>query len=96
MYMLLYIIVCHYTIGRQYNTFFANHEAFICLLNALTIIKQNNICQVVYVTATAPYVLLTILLIRGLTLDGAMDGVMWYIRPDFSKLWETQVRRHCF
>jgi len=47
--------------------------------------------QVVYVTATAPYVLLTVLLIRGLTLDGAMDGVMWYITPDFTRLAEPQV-----
>ena len=51
----------------------------------------GTMSQVVYVTATAPYVLLTVLLIRGLTLDGAMDGVMWYITPDFTRLAEPQV-----
>jgi len=51
----------------------------------------STMSQVVYVTATAPYVLLTVLLIRGLTLDGAMDGVMWYITPDFTRLAEPQV-----
>ena len=47
--------------------------------------------QVVYVTATAPYIFLTILLIRGLTLDGAMDGVKFYITPDWNRLTEFKV-----
>ncbi|WAR07894.1 SC6A9-like protein [Mya arenaria] len=45
---------------------------------------------VVYVTATLPYVLLTVLLIRGVTLDGAVDGIKHYIYPDFSKLLKRQ------
>ncbi|KAL4232818.1 hypothetical protein ACF0H5_007504 [Mactra antiquata] len=47
--------------------------------------------KVVYVTATAPYVFLTIMLIKGLTLDGAMDGLRTYLTPDFSKLLTVQV-----
>lgn len=47
--------------------------------------------QVVYVTATAPYVFLTIIFIKGLTLDGAVDGIMTYLTPDFSKLLTVQV-----
>ena len=35
--------------------------------------------------------MLTALLIRGVTLDGALLGLEFYLRPDFSKLYEAQV-----
>ncbi|CAH1268019.1 SLC6A5 [Branchiostoma lanceolatum] len=47
--------------------------------------------KVVYFTATFPYIVLFILLIRGLTLDGAMDGVWFYIKPDWSRLAHPKV-----
>ena len=50
-----------------------------------------NLIQVVYVTATAPYLLLTILLIRGVTLDGALDGLRLYVTPKFELLASGQV-----
>lgn len=49
--------------------------------------------QAVYFTATFPYVVLIILLIRGLTLPGAIDGIIYYIKPDFAKLAKAEVRR---
>ena len=45
----------------------------------------------VYVTATAPYFLLTVLLIRGATLPGAGAGVLYYLTPDFARLLEPKV-----
>jgi len=36
--------------------------------------------------------MLTALLIRGVTLDGAMEGIIFYLQPDFSKLTEAQVK----
>ena len=48
----------------------------------------------VYFTAVFPYVVLTILLIRGVTLDGAADGIIFYLQPDFSKLTVPQVSIH--
>ncbi|XP_074035865.1 sodium-dependent noradrenaline transporter [Leptinotarsa decemlineata] len=47
--------------------------------------------KVVWVTATMPYVVLTILLIRGLMLPGAISGISYYLQPELSKLTETQV-----
>uniref|UniRef100_A0A158QRA9 Transporter n=1 Tax=Haemonchus placei TaxID=6290 RepID=A0A158QRA9_HAEPC len=47
--------------------------------------------KMVWVTATAPYIVLTILLIRGVTLPGAAKGIYYYLTPDFSKLNDPKV-----
>eukprot|EP01064_Diplonema_japonicum_P010383 TRINITY_DN17640_c0_g1_i1.p1 TRINITY_DN17640_c0_g1~~TRINITY_DN17640_c0_g1_i1.p1 ORF type:complete len:469 (+),score=54.55 TRINITY_DN17640_c0_g1_i1:42-1448(+) len=52
-------------------------------------IKSSS--KVVYVTATLPYVLLVLLFFRGVTLEGASDGIRFYLTPDMSKLADTRV-----
>ena len=52
----------------------------------------SSLLQVMYFTATSPYVLMTILLIRGVTLPGAIDGIKFYLIPDWKKLADTKVR----
>uniref|UniRef100_A0A1A8MCI7 Transporter n=1 Tax=Nothobranchius pienaari TaxID=704102 RepID=A0A1A8MCI7_9TELE len=47
--------------------------------------------KVVYFTATFPYVMLAVLLVRGTTLPGAMDGIKFYLYPDPSRLADPQV-----
>lgn len=42
-------------------------------------------------TATFPYVMLLVLLVRGVTLPGAYDGIKFYLYPDMSRLSDPQV-----
>ena len=50
----------------------------------------------VYVTATVPYILLSILLVRAVQLDGALDGILFYLRPDFERLLSFRVQLNAF
>lgn len=51
----------------------------------------NFFLKVAYFTATFPYVMLLILLIRGVTLPGAVDGIYYYLSPDLNRLANIQV-----
>lgn len=56
-------------------------------------VGPNQPCpaQVVYFTATFPYLVILILIIRGATLDGSLDGVRFYLSSDWSRLQSAQV-----
>ncbi|XP_055856388.1 sodium-dependent serotonin transporter [Episyrphus balteatus] len=47
--------------------------------------------KVVWVTALAPYVVLIILLIRGVSLPGADEGIKYYLTPEWHKLKNSKV-----
>ena len=42
--------------------------------------------KLVFITVPLPYILLTILFIKGLTLEGAGTGLKYLLKPDFSKI----------
>ncbi|XP_057381028.1 sodium-dependent nutrient amino acid transporter 1-like isoform X2 [Daphnia carinata] len=44
-----------------------------------------------YFTAIFPYVVLITLLIRGVTLEGAVDGILFFITPQWDKILTPQV-----
>ncbi|XP_072308516.1 sodium- and chloride-dependent GABA transporter 2-like [Eucyclogobius newberryi] len=72
-------------------------ELALCLLLAWIMcyfcvwkgIKSSG--KVVYFTVTFPYLMLVVLLIRGLTLPGAKEGVIFYLYPDPSRLADPEV-----
>ncbi|XP_067651054.1 sodium- and chloride-dependent glycine transporter 2-like [Haliotis asinina] len=60
--------------------------AFLCMMKGV-----KSVGKVVYVTALLPYVLLTALLVKSCMMPGAGEGILYFLRPDFSRLGNAQV-----
>ena len=54
-----------------------------------------GLLKVIWVTAIFPYIVLIVLLIRGLTLEGASQGIAYYLTPQWHKLLHINVS-YCF
>lgn len=78
------------------------HVSFSCVyhVSVCVCVYLVWLFQVVWITATMPYVVLTVLLLRGVTLPGAIDGIKAYLSVDFLRLCDAKVsakrrkRRH--
>ncbi len=44
-----------------------------------------------YFTAIFPYVVMIILLVRGVTLPGAWEGILYFITPQWHKVYDPNV-----
>lgn len=54
------------------------------------------VSKVVMWTVPLPIVLILVFIVRGLTLPGALEGLKFYLRPDFSKLLDISVWRAAY
>ncbi|KAG8453152.1 hypothetical protein GDO86_004827 [Hymenochirus boettgeri] len=59
---------------------------FLCMLKGI-----HSSGKVVYFTATFPYFVIIVLIIRGATLEGSIDGVRFYLTADWERLQSAQV-----
>lgn len=59
---------------------------FVCIFRG---VKSSG--KASYFLALFPYVVLLILLIRAVTLDGAVDGIMFFLTPKWEKLLDAKV-----
>ncbi|XP_004845187.1 sodium-dependent neutral amino acid transporter B(0)AT1 isoform X1 [Heterocephalus glaber] len=57
-----------------------------CILYVCTIRGIETTGKAVYITSTLPYVVLTIFLVRGLTLKGATSGIVFLFTPNVTEL----------
>ena len=64
---------------------------FLCLLRGV-----RSVGRVVWVTVLAPYAFLFVILVRGLFLDGAIDGIYYFVFPRVEKLLDLKARQHVF
>lgn len=69
----------------------------LCLLGSWTLVflsvsrSISSLGKVAYFTALFPYVILAILLVVSVLQDGAIDGIIFFIKPDFNKLLDPIV-----
>lgn len=59
---------------------------YLCIKNGVGISGK-----IALFTATTPYVLLIVLLVRGIFLKGAWSGLAYLFAPDWSKLFSLSV-----
>ncbi|MQR88894.1 hypothetical protein GFV16_23880 [Bacillus megaterium] len=80
--------------GSLFNSTIANPTSavisqFVFLLLTIVVVArgiQNGIEKANKILMPALFILFIIIIIRSLTLDGAMEGVSFFLYPDFSKL----------
>uniref|UniRef100_A0A1A7ZYQ1 Transporter n=1 Tax=Nothobranchius furzeri TaxID=105023 RepID=A0A1A7ZYQ1_NOTFU len=79
------------------GVFFVPYLLFLVLCGIPLFLLETSLGQytslggVVYLTATFPYAMLLVLLVRGATLPGAMQGIVYYLKPNHTRLADPQV-----
>lgn len=63
---------------------------WICVIGAIWK-GVKTVGKVVYFTVIIPWVILIVLVVRGITLPGALEGLRFYLTPQFSALLDYKV-----
>ncbi|XP_005102026.2 sodium- and chloride-dependent neutral and basic amino acid transporter B(0+) [Aplysia californica] len=80
-----------FDVGKlKWDLTLCNLLAWIIICVAL-IKSVQSMGKAVYFFALFPYVLMTVLLVRGATLEGAWRGIEFYLKPDVDKLLDSKV-----
>lgn len=78
------------TSGMAWYNVLAMTAAWVMTLGAVhSGIKSSG--KVVWLTVPLPFLLVVLLMIRGLTLEGAGAGIEYYLKPDMSRFFEARV-----
>jgi len=82
--------------GIEHTTMLNWRLALLLLLSwvivFLVLLKGvQSLGKVSYVVSTFPYVLLTVFLIKGVTLPGATEGIIYYLYPDWNRMLDLEV-----
>ena len=64
--------------------------AWICI-GGILIKGVKSSGKASYFLSVFPYVIMIILLIRSATLEGAIDGMIYFIKPQWNKIFEAKV-----
>ncbi|GMT33325.1 hypothetical protein PFISCL1PPCAC_24622, partial [Pristionchus fissidentatus] len=100
----------HYIVQKHLNFGFGgfNWKIAGCLvacwvMTALGLAKGVKwLGKISLITATVPYLMIIVLMVRGVTLEGAQTGIEYYLtKPDFSKMftidtWKSALMQICF
>jgi NSS family neurotransmitter:Na+ symporter len=64
---------------------------YLCISKGVKLVGKIVLC-----TVLVPWIMLIILMVRGLTLEGAIQGLEYYLEPDWAVLKEPHVWRAAF
>lgn len=86
-------------IGNAFNTMLGNSTELIFWMVVVIIIGflicsrglQNGVEKISKYMMSCLFIVMIILVIRSVTLDGAIDGLKFYLIPDFSKMIENGI-----
>ena len=89
-------IVMNYTLLSSLTTYQLSYQINyppLHIVHSSRLTQSHLHLKVVYVTATFPYFVLVILFIRGITLEGAWEGIKFYLIPEWEQLLKPKVSK---
>ena len=86
-YIVLYILP---STKKESNHYYAACKKKRCVPQKIENVYNIRIFQIIWISAISPYIVLSILCVKALTLDGAMDGLKFLFTPDWERLKSSE------